>query len=187
MVVLAGVVRMYYELGYRSIEHVKVYDSRREQLFVIIVGLCFTIPGAIYLFTPWLNFALLPVGDFSRVAASLLMFLNIVFFWWIHRSLGENWSPVLEIRKEQSLITSGPYKYIRHPMYTCFFIHAITLVFVSANWVVGLMGLLSFGFIYPFRVRTEERMMLDTFGEQYFDYMKRTGRLFPKLFQLAKS
>lgn len=182
IILIAGFIRLYFEHAYKRVVHIKTYHSTREVLFVWIVGACFTLPGIIYLFTPWLDFAAFQILPLIRTLASLVMLLNILFFGWIHFSLGNNWSPVLQIRKEQELITTGPYKFIRHPMYTCIFVHALMILLVSSNWLLGLAGLISFGVIYPFRVKTEEKMMLDTFGDQYTDYMKRTGRLLPKLF-----
>jgi len=67
-------------------------------------------------------------------------------------------------------------------MYASFFIHCFALWMISANHIVGLSALLSFGAMYPFRVKTEERMMTDKFGEQYIQYMKRTWQLLPKFF-----
>jgi protein-S-isoprenylcysteine O-methyltransferase Ste14 len=110
------------------------------------------------------------------------MLINILFFLRIHIVLGENWSPILEIGKEQTLVTSGPYKYVRHPMYTCFFVHAITLWLITANHLVGAVAFSSFAIIYPIRVVAEEKMMIEQFGKSYEDYIKKTGRLWPKLF-----
>ncbi len=182
LVLFSGIVRTYYAFRYQSIEHLRTYSEKRERMFVSLVGFCFTLPGTIYLFTHWLDFATFHVSDEVRIAACVIMFFNQLFFWHIHKTLGENWSPILEIRREQELITIGPYKYIRHPMYTCIYIHTLSLLFVSSNWIVGGMGILSFALIYPFRVADEEKMMIDAFGDRYRYYMKHTGRLLPKLF-----
>jgi protein-S-isoprenylcysteine O-methyltransferase Ste14 len=137
-------------------------------------------PALIYIFTGWLDFGSVKLGESIRLSAAVLMLLNIGFFFWIHYTLGKNWSPILEILKNQSLIMTGPYGRIRHPMYASIFIHAFLLFPVTANWFVGSLAILSFGLVYPFRVQAEEQMLIEQFGERYKEYMKRTGRLFPK-------
>jgi protein-S-isoprenylcysteine O-methyltransferase Ste14 len=181
LILLSGVIRFSYELRYQRMEKILSYMPGREKWFVLIFALCFFLPGSIYIFTDLLSFASFEAGTALRISGAALMLANILFFLWIHISLGKNWSPVLEINKEQTLITSGPYSRIRHPMYLCFFIHAASLWILTANHLIGAAAIMSFAVIYSFRVSTEEQMMLDRFGDEYRAYMKRTGRLLPRL------
>ena len=86
----------------------------------------------------------------------------------------------------KSLVTTGIYGRIRHPMYASMFLLSIAHVLFIPNWIVGPAYLLSFGILYVFRVAREERMMLDRFGSEYRAYMRRSGRLMPRLRQLAE-
>ncbi|HEY9525701.1 MAG TPA: isoprenylcysteine carboxylmethyltransferase family protein, partial [Anaerolineales bacterium] len=83
--------------------------------------------------------------------------------------------------KEQTLITSGPYRTIRHPIYTAFILILGSTLFISSNWLIGLCwaGMTILEVIS--RIGFEESLMLEFFGEQYREYMKKTGRLFPKV------
>jgi protein-S-isoprenylcysteine O-methyltransferase Ste14 len=99
---------------------------------------------------------------------------------WTHRELAENWSPLLEIREDHSLVTTGPYRHVRHPMYAGFWLWAWSQGFVLSNWMVLGAGVLSFAVMYLARVRHEEELLLEAFGEEYREYMSRTGRLIPK-------
>jgi protein-S-isoprenylcysteine O-methyltransferase Ste14 len=103
-------------------------------------------------------------------------------FYLTHRSLGRNWSVSLDVRETHRLVTSGIYRRIRHPMYTAFWMWAIAQGLLLPNWIAGLSGLLGFGILYTFRIRHEERLMIDTFGDEYLAYMRRTGRLMPRIF-----
>jgi protein-S-isoprenylcysteine O-methyltransferase Ste14 len=103
----------------------------------------------------------------------------LVLFYATHRALGRNWSISLEIREGHRLITNGIYRHVRHPMYTAFWLWAFAQALLLPNWIAGLSGVLGFGTLYFFRVSREERLMLDTFGEAYRDYMARTARLLP--------
>jgi protein-S-isoprenylcysteine O-methyltransferase Ste14 len=103
----------------------------------------------------------------------------LLLFYRSHADLGKNWSISLQIRDEHRLVTSGIYRFIRHPMYTSFFLLAIAQVLLLPNWFAGLAGLVGVTILYAFRVRQEERMMLERFGTDYQAYMARTARVIP--------
>ena len=109
-------------------------------------------------------------------AASLLMFQLT------HRALGRNWSVSLDVREGHRLITDGIYRKVRHPMYTAFWLWAVAQALLLPNWVAGFSGIAGFGILFFGRVAREERMMLETFGERYRDYMARTYRVVPLIF-----
>ncbi len=108
--------------------------------------------------------------------------LMLIGLWLFHRShtdLGTNWSVTLQMRENHGLITSGVYSMVRHPMYSSMFLLGISQLLFLPNWIAGPAYLLGFGVLYIFRVRAEERMMLDQFGTEYAQYMRRSGRLTP--------
>jgi protein-S-isoprenylcysteine O-methyltransferase Ste14 len=109
-------------------------------------------------------------------AASLLLFYRT------HRDLGRFWSVTLEIRQTHELVTTGVYRYVRHPMYSAFFLWAIAQALLLPNWVAGFAGLAGFGTLFALRVRREERMMEATFGDAYRAYAARTRRVVPGVF-----
>jgi protein-S-isoprenylcysteine O-methyltransferase Ste14 len=83
--------------------------------------------------------------------------------------------------KEQVLITSGPYQFIRHPIYTAFILILGSALLISANWFIGLAWLGMTVLEVASRIGFEESLMLEYFGDRYRDYMKKTGRLLPRL------
>jgi protein-S-isoprenylcysteine O-methyltransferase Ste14 len=93
--------------------------------------------------------------------------------------LGRNWSISLEVREQHALVKAGVYRLIRHPMYSSFFLLALAQMLLLSNWLAGASGLLGVGILYAFRVRQEERMMFEYFGNDYLDYMTKTKRLIP--------
>lgn len=136
--------------------------------------------GLLYLITPWLDPFHVAVPTVVRWAGGVIGLAGVIGFWWTHHTLGKNWSPVLEIRQEHTLITEGPYRLVRHPMYTTFIVIGTGLGLLTANWVVALTFLGPFILLYLLRVDSEEAMMLAQFGPEYERYMHRTGRLIPK-------
>jgi protein-S-isoprenylcysteine O-methyltransferase Ste14 len=105
----------------------------------------------------------------------------VLVFWRGHVDLGLNWSPTLEIREKHELITRGIYSVIRHPMYASHWLWVIAQPLLLQNWIAGFLGVLTFIPFYFLRVKAEEQMMLDSFGAQYQEYMKTTGRVLPKV------
>jgi protein-S-isoprenylcysteine O-methyltransferase Ste14 len=108
--------------------------------------------------------------------------LSLALFYRTHGDLGRFWSRTLEIRPSHQLVTTGVYSYVRHPMYSAFFLWALAQALLLPNWVAGPAGLAGFGTLFCFRVRREERMMELAFGDTYRAYAARTQRLIPGLF-----
>jgi len=106
----------------------------------------------------------------------------LVMFRLTHKALGRNWSVSLQVKEDHRLVESGVYGRVRHPMYTAFWFWALAQALLLPNWVAGLSGLVGFGTLYAFRIGREERMMLETFGEEYRAYCARTARLFPWIY-----
>jgi len=88
---------------------------------------------------------------------------------------------VLEVREGNTLVTSGPYRLVRHPMYSAALVIAVGLSLLSANWLVAAGTLLGPVVVFAGRLRDEELMMIDAFGDEYRAYIQRTGRFMPKL------
>jgi protein-S-isoprenylcysteine O-methyltransferase Ste14 len=88
----------------------------------------------------------------------------------------------LEIRQNHGLVTDGIYRFVRHPMYSAYFLWALSQALLLPNWIAGPAGLVGFGTLFAFRVRREERMMLAAFGDAYAEYAARTKRIIPGVF-----
>lgn len=98
-----------------------------------------------------------------------------------HRALGRNWSVTLAVREGHELVTRGVYRYLRHPMYTAFWLWAVAQALLLQNWIAGPAGLIGFGTLYVFRIGREEALMRGTFGTAWDEYAARTHRILPFL------
>ena len=76
-------------------------------------------------------------------------------------------------------MTSGIYRYVRHPMYTSIFLYALGQALVVPNWIAGPANLVAFCVLFAVRVQSEEQMMAEKFGDQYRIYQAKTKRLIP--------
>jgi protein-S-isoprenylcysteine O-methyltransferase Ste14 len=164
----------------RAIRVARSSKSAREVVLLTLAWIGFLVP-LVWVVSPVFSFADygLRLGPFVAGVACF-----VVGLWWFYRShadLGTNWSVTLEIRENHRLITDGVYRLVRHPMYSALLAYAIGQALVVPNWVAGPSYLLLILILFAFRVGAEEKMMLETFGDEYAAYMTRTKRLIPGL------
>ena len=114
------------------------------------------------------------------LGVSLFALADLLFIW-VHHHLGANFYANLKLREGHQLVTSGPYKHIRHPMYLGFYLNHFGVFLLTANWLIGLSWITGLSLIMLYRIRREEAMMLHFFGDSYRTYMNRTGRFLPRL------
>jgi protein-S-isoprenylcysteine O-methyltransferase Ste14 len=157
-------------------------ERGRERLLLLIsfTGL-FVIP-AIYSFTGQPRFADYPFQPPLAWFGLAVLAAALALFFHTHRALGRFWSVTLEIRQDHGLVTDGIYGWVRHPMYSAYFLWALSQALLLPNWIAGPAGLIGFGTLFTFRVRREEDMMLQTFGDAYAAYAARTKRIIPGVF-----
>lgn len=166
----------------RRVKKNKIAATKRDAQELILLGISLSGLGIIpivYVVTGFLAFA-------NRAFVPAVAWLGVLpalgslwLFYRTHKELGRNWSVSLEVREKHELITRGVYRYVRHPMYSAFFLWAVAQSLLLPNWIAGLSGIVGFGTLYLFRVGREEQLMLNAFGEEYRTYMRRTARILP--------
>jgi protein-S-isoprenylcysteine O-methyltransferase Ste14 len=151
------------------------YIFRLIIFFALIAFLVMYFAGA-----GWIDLFSFQLPDWLRWIGFAIGIVTVFFWTWVQVTLDTQWSPQLQLTKGHRIITTGPYARIRHPLYAGMCGWFVSLSLLTANWIfVGACVLTFFGLLY--RVPKEEQMMLEAFGDEYKDYMKRTGRFFPKL------
>jgi protein-S-isoprenylcysteine O-methyltransferase Ste14 len=175
-------VRLYFQRKVRGTREYDLVNAKQEKYFFMLFAVAYLLLP-LYFLTPWIDFAHLPFPDWLRWIGAFVTCVGTALFGWAHQALGLNWTAVLALSKEQELVTEGPYRYIRHPMYTGFFTLGIGFFLLAANWMVGIIYTGTLLVMYLARVSREEEMMLDRFGDTYRQYMKKTGRLLPRLWK----
>jgi protein-S-isoprenylcysteine O-methyltransferase Ste14 len=99
--------------------------------------------------------------------------------YWTLSSLGRNLTDTVVTRADATLVTHGPYYWVRHPFYVTAALLMVSVTLLTANWLIGLCSLLVLGLL-ALRTPKEEQMLLDRFGQEYRDYMARTGQFWPR-------
>lgn len=157
----------------------RVTTQEKIMLGLLFLGMFF-VP-IFYAASAWLDFANYSLPAWAGWLGVLLIAGAVLVFWRAHADLGLNWSPTLEIREQHELVTRGIYGTIRHPMYASQWLWVIAQPLLLQNWIAGFLNLLVFSPFYFLRVREEERLMLEQFGEEYRSYMQRVGSVLPKI------
>jgi len=174
------VIRGIFEQRIKSNEKVVSRIDGRDRFLILIMLVGGLLLPVVYLFTPWLGFADYRLPAFVPWFGAAVMVAALWLFWHSHANLGQNWSRTLEIRKGHQLVTHGVYRSIRHPMYASIWLFSLAQGLLLQNWLAGWSAFVAFAIMYFVRMPQEERMMCEFFGQEYSDYMQRTGRLFPR-------
>jgi len=136
---------------------------------------------AIYIIAPrWLTWAALPLPAWLRWGGLVLVVAGFALLQWAHTALSRNWSDAPRLMKGQTLTTRGPYRWVRHPMYSAFLLILGAPLLLSANWLVGLSWIAATVLDIVGRIRFEEGVLVDAFGTDFYDYAQNTGRLLPR-------
>lgn len=159
----------------------KKSELELDMFLVILASVGMIILPLLYVLTPWLDFANYHLPQNLGCFGVTIFIIALWLIWRSHVNLGDNFSLIPEIKEKHTLVTKGVYEYIRHPMYAAHWLWAIAQALLLQNWIAGLAMLILFFPLYSERVLREEKMMVEEFGDEYRNYMKKTGRIIPRL------
>jgi protein-S-isoprenylcysteine O-methyltransferase Ste14 len=157
----------------RSEEPAASRALHRNLLNLGLVLLFVSIPGLRWRFLPQAAWTA-PVGLAIMAAATLLHV-------WARVHLGRNWTSEVAIQQGHQLVTSGPYRLVRHPVYTALIALALGTAIVSGR-ILSLVGAITFAVAYVRKLRLEEQGLSATFGAQWDEYRRRSWALVPLIF-----
>jgi protein-S-isoprenylcysteine O-methyltransferase Ste14 len=154
------------------------------QIAMLVFGLALCVPLFYFL---WIPLVKLPAGT-GRILdlVGLLVYLGgCAFVLWARRTLGRMWgistSRNVKLRDDHQIIQSGPYAFVRNPMYFGWWVAMLGLVLVYPTWVV--LSFLAFSVIaFIGRARREDKALAERFGEAWNEYKKKTRFLIPFIY-----
>ena len=160
-------------------------DRRQEGLFILFTLRPLGVVGMLgliaYTVNPsWMAWSTLSLPDWLRwIGVGLGVVAGGLLIWTFH-NLGTNLTDTVVTRSEHTLVTSGPYRWVRHPFYDSVALCVLANSMVASNWFLMLTGGLAFALIIM-RTRKEDEKLLARFGDAYRAYMERTGRFLPRI------
>jgi protein-S-isoprenylcysteine O-methyltransferase Ste14 len=176
-------IGIYYRL--RSQASREPLDRWQEGLFMLAtlrpVGVLLWLGVIAYLINPaWMAWSSTPLPAWLRPTGIAMCAVGGGLLIWTFQRLGKNLTDTVVTRREHTLVTNGPYRWVRHPFYVSGALFAVGTSFVAANWFLFVSGVL-FICLIVIRTRIEEEKLLTRFGKSYGAYMERTGRFMPRL------
>ena len=159
-------------------------DRRQEGIFILVtlrlVGLAGTGGFLAYLINPrWVGWSSVPLPEWLRWTGVGIGALAGGLLVWALGNLGKNLTDTVVTRKEHALVTTGPYRWVRHPFYVAAALAFTANSLATANWFIALCGVLGFTLIV-LRTDKEEAKLIERFGDEYRSYATRTGRFIPR-------
>jgi len=156
-------------------------DGSAMMAMIRIGGLVLWLSPLVYLINPhWMAWSKIGLPEWVRWLGVAIGILCVLGIYWLFSSIGSGITPTSATRKQHTLVTSGPYRWVRHPLYTVGASMFIAFGMVADNWFIAGLGVLTF-ILMAVRTPKEEANLIEKFGDEYREYMKRTGRFFPKL------
>ena len=175
-------IRLYYQA---KVLHGKV-EVREGSVSLIagsIAALTTIVFGIEYLVYPGLfpfAYALRYPGWLRWLGAAVLG-AGLVLLWLSHHHLGTSFHSLVASKEDQKLVTTGPYRWMRHPIYTAYLMNYVGGGLLASNVVLTLVPAAAYAILVGIRMPREEELLQERFGEAYREYVKRTGRLLPRL------
>jgi protein-S-isoprenylcysteine O-methyltransferase Ste14 len=177
-------IRVYYQ---SKVLHDKGKIEIKEGSLSLIAGsiaaLTTIVFGAEYIFFPGtFSFAyVLPYPDWLRLPGALVLAGGITILGIAHHHLGKSFHSFVVSKENQVLVETGPYRWIRHPIYTAYILNYIGGGLLSSNLILTIVPVTMFSILVAIRMGKEEEVLKETFGQKYIEYMKCTGRLVPQI------
>lgn len=145
------------------------------------IGLATMLGLFAYMINPeWMAWSSMRLPVWLRWTGVALGALGGSLLVWTLRSLGRNLTDTVVTRREHTLVTKGPYRWVRHPFYDAVALSVFANALVAANWFLLAGGLVTLALIV-LRTGREEDRLIARFGDSYRNYMARTGRFLPKM------
>jgi protein-S-isoprenylcysteine O-methyltransferase Ste14 len=160
--------------------------SRRDEglamfLALRLSGLLLFVATLLHLIEPsWMRRASIPFGTRLRWSGLAVAAMAIPLMAWTLQALGRNLTDTVVTRSDHTLVTAGPYRWVRHPYYVTTLLLVVAVTLITANGLIGTVGLIVF-VLLAVRSRIEEQKLIERFGDDYRTYIARTGRFIPRL------
>jgi protein-S-isoprenylcysteine O-methyltransferase Ste14 len=139
-----------------------------------------------YLANPdWMGWASLTLPVWARWTGVALGLLVVPSSYWVLTALGTNVSETVLTKRQHRLVTTGPYRWVRHPLYTVGIALFLAIALMAANWFILLWSVVALVAVRLVVIPREEAQLVARFGDDYRRYRSGTGSLLPSLLPIG--
>ncbi len=179
-------IRIYFQSRVLHEEReIKIQENKLSLAAGSIAALTTLTFGAEYIFFPGtfsFTYALV-YPDWLRWLGAIMLIAGITLLGMAHYHLDKSFYSFVVSKEEQQLVTSGPYQWVRHPIYTAYLINYVAGGLLASNLVLTFVPVIFFSLMIINRIPREEAVMREEFGQDYIELERRTGRLLPRFRQ----
>jgi protein-S-isoprenylcysteine O-methyltransferase Ste14 len=165
----------------RTKRTIKSQSSSWQLLYTAILAVGVYLIFAKQSGIPWLDRRLFLVTVPIVLAGLLAVLAGVVFSVWVRLMLGDNWSNRVTVKENHTLVRSGPYRIVRHPIYSGILLGMLGSA-LQRGGIRCFVGVLICGLSFWLKTRAEERFMVQSFGEEYLQYRHKVKALAPFIF-----
>ena len=157
-------------------------EGARALLLRMAMALIVAVSFFAYVFAPtWLAWSAWSLPIWLRSAAAVIAVGCLPAIRWVFVSIGDNISETILTKSTHQLVTHGPYRWIRHPLYSFALLELLCLALLASNWFLlsfPCIGAIAFRWVV---IPREEANLIKVFGKEYEQYRRRTGALIPRV------
>ena len=169
----------------RSLATREPLDRRQEGLFLLFTLRPFALAAmgglVVFILNPgWMEWSSIPLPIPLRWVGVAIGVPTLGLGIWTFRTIGTNITDTVVTRRAHTLVTKGPYRFVRHPLYSTAALGFLANALTTANWFIAITGTVALALIVV-RTTIEEEHLVKRFGDDYRQYMQQTGRFFPRL------
>jgi len=165
----------------RTKRSIKNQSSAWQILYTVILVVGVYLIFAKQIGIPWLDRPLFSVTVPIVLAGLLVVLMGVVFSIWARLMLGDNWSNRVAVKEDHTLVRSGPYRIVRHPIYSGIMLGMLGSA-LQRGEMRSFVGVVICGFSFWLKTRAEEQFMVQIFGEEYLQYRHKVKALAPFIF-----
>ncbi len=169
---------MVWAIKNKPVQQRESVSSRLSYTVFVVVG--FYLVFSVKALQPWMRLHLFPANRAAEILGVVLTAAGIGFAIWARAYLGGNWSGTVTVKVGHQLVRTGPYRWVRHPIYTGLIL-ALVGTALERRQVRGVIAVVLVYAGFKMKSKIEERAMTSTFGAEYADYSRTTGAIVPKL------
>jgi protein-S-isoprenylcysteine O-methyltransferase len=154
-------------------------DAGSRLSYVFPTVLAYVLMFSRYVSNGWLRMQIFPDDRWLQLLGIGITIAGLGFAVWARMYLGGNWSSAVTVKIGHELVRSGPYRWVRHPIYSGLIL-ALLGTAVENRQVRGIVAVILLYTGFAIKSRIEERAMTNTFGAEYDEYSRNTGRILPR-------
>jgi protein-S-isoprenylcysteine O-methyltransferase Ste14 len=173
-----GIIWLVWAFRTKPVQMRESVSSRLSYTLLIFAGFWAVLSGDIP--EGWLRLRLFPANPWIDVVGIVLTAAGLAFAVWARAYLGGNWSGAVTVKVDHQLVRTGPYRWVRHPIYSGLILALIGTA-LERRQLRGVVAVVLLWIGLTMKRKIEERFMTSTFGAQYDEYTRTTGAIVPRL------